>query len=52
MDKMFYKGIEIHPYDTFYYRDSPRFFKVMRGGISKTITAQGYLVVVIEDEDN
>jgi hypothetical protein len=31
MDKMFYKGIEIHPYDTFYYRDSPRFFKVMRG---------------------
>lgn len=51
MDKMFYKGIEIHPYDTFYYRDSPRFFRVMRG-IAKTIKTFGDLVVVVEDEDN
>lgn len=52
MDKMFYKGIEIHPYDTFYFRDSPRFLKAMRGGIAKTIKAQGDLVIVIEDEDS
>ena len=51
MDKMFYKGIEIHPYDTFYYRDSPRFFSVTRG-IAKTIKTFGDLAVVVEDEDN
>lgn len=50
-EKMIFKGQIIEPYESFYWKQTPRFFKgTMGGGMSRCVTTLDNLAVMVEDE--
>ena len=49
---MLYKGREIHPYESFYWNESPAFVRgELGGGISRTVKCDDSLATMVIDED-
>ena len=49
---MRYKGREIHPYESFYWNDSPAFHRgELGGGISRSVKCDDSLAKMVIDED-
>lgn len=49
---MRYKGREIHPYESFYWNESPAFVRgILGGGISRCVKCDDSLATMVIDED-